>query len=152
MPEKRITSQEKHDVMERAKGCCEYCRSQVRFAMQPFSVEHIVPRSRGGKTELENLALACQGCNNHKFQPPFVSGPSQPLTSLLLHFVLSPPWPPPFSAQTIYNFPFRFRHLSPLSTFLNSLTIDIAKRIVAYSLSKKCAKRYWLFFSIRAER
>ena len=67
MLEKHITSQQKYDVVERAKGCCEYCRSQVRFAMQSFSVEHIVPRSRGGKTEFENLALACQGCNNHKY-------------------------------------------------------------------------------------
>jgi len=67
MPEKHITSQQKYDVVERAKGCCEYCRSQVRFAMQSFSVEHIVPRSRGGQTEFENLALACQGCNNHKY-------------------------------------------------------------------------------------
>ncbi len=67
MSEKHITSQQKYDVVERAKGCCEYCRSQVRFAMQSFSVEHIVPRSCGGKTEFENLALACQGCNNHKY-------------------------------------------------------------------------------------
>jgi len=67
MPEKQITSQLKNDVVERAKGCCEYCRSQARFAMQSFSVEHIVPRSRDGKTEIENLALACQGCNNHKY-------------------------------------------------------------------------------------
>jgi hypothetical protein len=67
MPEKHITSQLKNDVVERAKGCCEYCRSQARFAMQSFSVEHIVPRSRDGKTEIENLALACQGCNNHKY-------------------------------------------------------------------------------------
>jgi hypothetical protein len=35
--------------------------------MQPFSVEHIEPRSRGGKTTQDNLALACQGCNNHKY-------------------------------------------------------------------------------------
>jgi len=67
MPEKHVTFQQKYDVAERAKGCCEYCRSQVRFAMQSFSVEHIVPRSRDGKTEFENLALACQGCNNHKY-------------------------------------------------------------------------------------
>jgi len=67
MPEKRITSQQKNDVVERAKGCCEYCRSQANFAMQSFSVEHIVPRSRDGKTEIKNLALACQGCNNHKY-------------------------------------------------------------------------------------
>ena len=67
MPEKHITSQQKKDVVGRAKGCCEYCRSQARFAMQSFSVEHIVPRSRDGETEIENLALACQGCNNHKY-------------------------------------------------------------------------------------
>jgi hypothetical protein len=53
--------------VERAGACCEYCQSQARFATQPFSVEHIVPLSRGGKTALDNLALACQGCNNHKY-------------------------------------------------------------------------------------
>jgi len=50
-------------VISRAKSCCEYCQSQLRFAMDPFSLEHIWPRSRGGKTTLENLALSCQGCN-----------------------------------------------------------------------------------------
>jgi 5-methylcytosine-specific restriction endonuclease McrA len=29
-------------------------------------VEHIKPRSQDGKTTLDNLALACQGCNGHK--------------------------------------------------------------------------------------
>jgi 5-methylcytosine-specific restriction endonuclease McrA len=32
-----------------------------------FSVEHIVPRDRGGTDSPGNLALSCQGCNNHKF-------------------------------------------------------------------------------------
>jgi len=63
----RVTAQQKKAVAERAKGCCEYCRSQVRFAIQPFSVEHINPRSQGGETDLNNLALACQGCNNYKY-------------------------------------------------------------------------------------
>lgn len=67
MSERRVTAQQKRVVVKRAQGCCEYCRSQARFAMQSFSVEHIVPRSRGGKTTLDNLALACQGCNNHKY-------------------------------------------------------------------------------------
>ncbi len=44
MPERRITAQQRRAVVERAQGCCEYCRSQQRFAMQAFSVEHIVPR------------------------------------------------------------------------------------------------------------
>ena len=67
MPEERVAGQLKKAVSDRAQGCCEYCQSQSRFAMQPFSVEHIVPRSQGGATTLENLALACQGCNNHKY-------------------------------------------------------------------------------------
>lgn len=67
MPENRVTAQQKKAVVERARGCCEYCRSQARFAIQPFSVEHIIPKSQGGQTTLDNLALACQGCNNHKY-------------------------------------------------------------------------------------
>jgi len=35
--------------------------------MQSFSIEHILPRSKGGETTSINLALACQGCNNHKY-------------------------------------------------------------------------------------
>jgi hypothetical protein len=35
--------------------------------MQAFSAEHIEPRSGEGQTHLENLAWACQGCNNHKY-------------------------------------------------------------------------------------
>lgn len=57
----------KPTIVERAHGCCEYCRSQVRFSTQAFSVEHIIPVSGGGETVLDNLALACQGCNNHKY-------------------------------------------------------------------------------------
>jgi HNH endonuclease len=54
-------------VRSRARGCCEYCRSQERFATESFSLEHIVPLGSGGMDDIENLALACQGCNNHKY-------------------------------------------------------------------------------------
>lgn len=63
----RISAEQRRVVVERAIGCCEYCRSQARFATQSFSVEHVYPKGRGGATTLENLCLACQGCNNHKF-------------------------------------------------------------------------------------
>ena len=62
-----ISAQLKKTVAERAHCCCEYCLSQAKFAVQSFSIEHIAPRSKGGKTTSENLALACQGCNNHKY-------------------------------------------------------------------------------------
>ena len=54
-------------VAERARYCCEYCFSQVRFSPDPFSIEHIIPLAADGTNALENLALSCQGCNNHKY-------------------------------------------------------------------------------------
>ena len=54
-------------VFDRAKGLCEYCRSQARFAIDPLVIDHIQPVSRGGKTIAENLALSCQTCNNYKY-------------------------------------------------------------------------------------
>ncbi len=67
MIKKRPTQDQKRIVAERAHGCCEYCRSQARYATQSFSTEHIEPPGAGGKTELDNLAFACQGCNGHKY-------------------------------------------------------------------------------------
>lgn len=40
-----------------------------------FHVEHIIPRSRGGKSEIENLAWACPGCNLHKSNRVEVTAP-----------------------------------------------------------------------------
>jgi HNH endonuclease len=62
-----ITAQQKDFITERARGCCEYCCSQVKYSPDPFSIEHIIPLSKGGNYELDNLALACQGCNNRKY-------------------------------------------------------------------------------------
>jgi len=46
-------------------------------------VEHIIPRAAGGRSEADNLALACQGCNNHKYSkteaPDSGSGEMVPL-------------------------------------------------------------------------
>ncbi len=67
MPEPRISTGQRARVVERAKACCEYCQSQERYSPDPFSVEHILPLSNGGTNELENLAFACQGCNNRKY-------------------------------------------------------------------------------------
>jgi hypothetical protein len=60
------TSAQREAVAARARGICEYCRCPVRFAVQSFECEHIVPLSQGGTTSLENLAYACGGCNRIK--------------------------------------------------------------------------------------
>ncbi|MDZ4657567.1 MAG: HNH endonuclease signature motif containing protein [Bythopirellula sp.] len=53
-------------VAGRAQNSCEYCRMHQALQGARFHLEHINPRSRGGQTELDNLALACPGCNLHK--------------------------------------------------------------------------------------
>ncbi len=57
----------KKEVRERAKNCCEYCFAQAKYSADIFSIEHIIPISMGGLSELYNLALSCQRCNNHKY-------------------------------------------------------------------------------------
>ena len=61
-----ITKKQKEAIFERAGGCCEYCLSLASFSSQPFSIEHIHPQHLGGGSDLDNLALSCQGCNGHK--------------------------------------------------------------------------------------
>lgn len=67
MTESRTSSAQRARVLERAKGCCEYCLSQEQYSPDSFAVEHIIPLSKGGANTLENLAFACQGCNNRKY-------------------------------------------------------------------------------------
>src|SRR5579862_3443814 len=67
MADSRLPAAQRKAVVRRAAGCCEYCLSQERFSPDTYSVEHITPRARGGTDDPENLALACQGCNNRKY-------------------------------------------------------------------------------------
>jgi hypothetical protein len=53
-------------VISRAGGRCEYCKMHQSLQGATFHIEHVIPRVRGGTSELENLALACPSCNLHK--------------------------------------------------------------------------------------
>jgi len=62
----KVSASTRNKVEERAEKLCEYCQSRLEFSSDPFSVEHIFPISKDGTDDMENLALACQGCNGHK--------------------------------------------------------------------------------------
>jgi len=53
-------------VIKRAASRCEYCQSPARYSPEVFEIEHILPLATGGKTMLDNLALACPACNRYK--------------------------------------------------------------------------------------
>ena len=54
------------DVRLRACGVCEYCLLSQDSQEATFHVDHIEPRSRGGDTSFDNLALACVSCSLRK--------------------------------------------------------------------------------------
>ena len=64
---KKVSKEIKEQVAKRAGFCCEYCRSQLKFSSDPFSIEHIIPKSKGGSDEIDNLAYSCLGCNFKKY-------------------------------------------------------------------------------------
>jgi 5-methylcytosine-specific restriction endonuclease McrA len=61
-----VNRQIAQELRSRAKGRCEYCHLPASIYPLPFHVDHIVASQHGGKTVLENLALACLHCHRHK--------------------------------------------------------------------------------------
>jgi 5-methylcytosine-specific restriction endonuclease McrA len=51
-------------VLSRDHYTCQYCG--VMPQRQELTVDHIIPRSRGGKTTWENVVAACTKCNGRK--------------------------------------------------------------------------------------
>lgn len=61
----RPSAKQKRLVIERAQRRCEYCLSPAAVSPLTFNVDHVTSVKHGGKTDLDNLALAC-GCNGYK--------------------------------------------------------------------------------------
>jgi 5-methylcytosine-specific restriction endonuclease McrA len=51
-------------VLSRDHYACQYCGIQP--PRQLLTIDHIMPRSRGGQTSWENVVAACQKCNAKK--------------------------------------------------------------------------------------
>src|SRR5437868_13572069 len=51
-------------ILVRDKMRCQYCG--VRGTIFDLTLDHIMPRSRGGRFEPENLCAACKPCNQRK--------------------------------------------------------------------------------------
>lgn len=79
----RIADHLRVTVRDRAARCCEYCRLPDRLQSGGFEVDHVIPASRSGPTDLDNLAYACPHCNDRKWAhisaPDPVSGDIVPL-------------------------------------------------------------------------
>jgi hypothetical protein len=85
MREGRLASSARTRVIERAHGRCEYCLAPLSFSAAPFTIDHVIPRARGGKNGLENLALACGGCNGRKYDAIEAADPATGGMARLFH-------------------------------------------------------------------
>lgn len=54
----------RRNVFLRDEHCCQYCYR--KFSSHKLSLDHVVPRSRGGQTTWDNVVCACLKCNVRK--------------------------------------------------------------------------------------
>ena len=60
MPETRVPFSRKN-LFRRDSFTCQYCGR--RRSPEELSIDHVVPRARGGRSSWENCVLACLDCN-----------------------------------------------------------------------------------------
>lgn len=63
MPSSAVTFS-RRNVFKRDRMTCQYCGRQP--GGEELTIDHVVPRSRGGKSTWDNCVLACVGCNASK--------------------------------------------------------------------------------------
>lgn len=62
----RISSSLRATIASSAGNRCGYCLTDERITGHRPTIDHIIPEAKGGKTEEENLWLACISCNQFK--------------------------------------------------------------------------------------
>ena len=90
----------RNNVFYRDKNQCQYCGNF--FAHENLTLDHVLPKSRGGGNTWENLTTACKKCNQRKGnRTPIESGmkllkkPAVPKASVLRTLKdhqISPQW------------------------------------------------------------
>ena len=54
----------RRNLFRRDGNQCQYCGR--KFSSEDLSIDHVLPKSKGGKTNWENCVLACLKCNVRK--------------------------------------------------------------------------------------
>ncbi len=81
----KVNARLRRQVFERAKGQCEYCRSQALYTTETFEIEHILPLALGGETVQDNIAPACSGCSGRKSHKIEANNPDTGNRAALFH-------------------------------------------------------------------
>jgi len=82
----------RRNLFRRDRNTCQYCGR--KRPTEDLSIDHVVPRARGGLATWENCVVACLRCNS-------VKG-SRSLEECGLHLLRKPVEPPPQMAFTLH--------------------------------------------------
>jgi hypothetical protein len=56
-----ISKPSRHMIYKRDDNTCQYCGATKRL-----TIDHVIPKSRGGEDTWENMVVACSSCNTQK--------------------------------------------------------------------------------------
>lgn len=59
MSDTRISAALRQQISERDRHLCSYCRTAEKVVGGELTIDHIIPESLGGPTEIHNLCLVC---------------------------------------------------------------------------------------------
>jgi 5-methylcytosine-specific restriction endonuclease McrA len=76
----RVPTVNRKDIFKRDKYSCQYCGSTKKLTL-----DHVIPRSKGGENSWDNIVTACESCNNSKG----ARTPQQ--ANMTLHSIPKPP-------------------------------------------------------------
>jgi len=62
-PRKRVKFN-RQNILARDRWRCQYCG--CKFVAKELTYDHVIPKSRGGKTCWENIVTCCMPCNSSK--------------------------------------------------------------------------------------
>ncbi len=62
-----ISETTRRRLREQAGNRCEYCLSHQDYVMGRLQIDHVQPIAKGGSDAEDNLCLACELCNQHKW-------------------------------------------------------------------------------------
>ena len=86
----------RRNIYARDKNRCQYCGR--RESVSELSLDHVIPRSMGGKTAWTNVVCACTDCNAkkggrtpHQANMKIIAKPVKPRHNPLLHIHLRHP-------------------------------------------------------------
>lgn len=70
-----VSKRKRFEVFKRDLFCCQYCGRKPPAVL--LECDHVVPSSRGGTSDYENLITSCVDCNRGKSNVPLESMPAK---------------------------------------------------------------------------